>query len=196
MKCDESLVPMHGSVTSFSVSPAVNTKSFHDAFESMPAPRKVCQSIYEQTGRILSATNNAECEHMAAVNARTGELVADNLGRPPVRGKTGFNAGELERALACPDGVILVHNHPASKPPSYRDVHTAASYSCIVASVIVGHDASVWWVAVRDVGIASKLESHYNDFKDVMGDYAEVKALRMVLNDPKAKKSFDWRCMR
>ena len=196
MKCDESLVPMIETVTSFSVSPVVNTKRFHDAFESMPIPRKVSQSVYEQAGRILRATNGTEHEHMAAVNDRTGELVADNLHRPPARCRTGFNGAEMERVLDCRDGVILVHNHPAGKPPSYRDVYTAASYPCIRASVVVGHDGGVWWVSVASADVASSLEARYNELKDSLGAYAEVKALRMLLEDAAKRNVIDWRCLR
>lgn len=112
---------------------------------------------------------------MVAINARTGVWVVDNLGRAPTRARTAFSRGEMKRVEVCRDGVMLIHNHPASKPPSYRDVLTAASFSAVVASIVLGHDGSVWWVSVRDVELAVKLVAHYNELKDQLGDYAEIR---------------------
>lgn len=196
MHCKESLVPACGGACRFSVSPIVNTKAYHDAFEEMPVSRSVAQAAYEQAGRILRATNGTEFEHMAAVNARTGKLVADNLGRAPTRERTAFSRGEMARVEACREGVVLIHNHPASKPPSYQDVHTAASYSAIVASIVLGHDGSVWWVSVSDAELADKLVALYNELKDDLGDYAEVKALKILLEEDKTSTKLDWRRLR
>lgn len=196
MHCKESLVPACGGACRFSVSPIVNTKAYHDAFEEMPVSRSVVQAAYEQAGRILRATNGTEFEHMAAVNARTGKLVADNLGRAPTRARTAFSRGEMARVEACREGVVLIHNHPASKPPSYQDAHTAASYSAIVASIVLGHDGSVWWVSVSDAELADKLVALYNELKDDLGGYAEVKALKILLEEDKTSTKLDWRRLR
>lgn len=196
MQCKESLVPACGGACRFSVSPIVNTKAYHDAFEEMPVSRSAAQAAYEQAGRILRATNGTEFEHMAAVNARTGKLVADNLGRAPMRARTGFNKEELAKVEACGNGVLIIHNHPASKPPSYRDVITAASYSSIAASVVVGHDGSLWYVSVADENIATSLVDYYNDLKDNKGDLAEALALHAMLKDNERHRLFEWRRLR
>lgn len=196
MHCKESLVPACGGACRFSVSPIVNTKAYHDAFEEMPVSRSVAQAAYEQAGRILRATNGTEFEHMVAINARTGVWVVDNLGRVPTRARTAFSRGEMARVEACREGVVLIHNHPASKPPSYQDVHTAASFSAVDASIVLGHDGSVWWVSVSNARIADALESNYNKLKDDLGDYAEVKALKIVLEENMASKRLDWRRLR
>lgn len=91
---------------------------------------------------------------------------------------------------------MLIHNHPASKPPSYRDVLTAASFSAVVALIVLGHDGSVWWVSVRDVELAVKLVAHYNELKDQLGDYAEIKALKIMIEENGTSKKFDWRRLR
>ena len=196
MECGESLVPHVRYRNAVSVSPEVNTKAYHDAFERMPIARTAAQGVYRQAGRILIASNNTEFEYLVAVNARTGALVVDNLHRTASRAMTGFNAEEMACVQACRDGVVLVHNHPASKPPSYRDVHTAATYSCVRASVVVGHDGSVWWISVDDAVVAVRLESHYNDYKDDLGDFAEVKALNEVLDDRKLDRLLKVRRLR
>lgn len=51
-------------------------------------------------------------------------------------------------------------------------------------------------MSVDDAVIADALESHYNRLKDDLGDYAEVKALKIVLEESKASNKFDWRRLR
>lgn len=180
---------------SLSVSPVVNTKGYHDAFEGMPLPKATRQALYEQAGRILSATDGTEFEHLAAVDARTGAHVADNLDAPPTRERvTGFRESDIKKIRGCADGVVTIHNHPGSTQPSYRDVITAAENDEIKASVIVGHDGSVWYVAAGDPSIADRLTAGYNELKDSLGDMAEHYALRNLLD--KGRKMIDWRKLR
>lgn len=101
----------------------------------------------------------------------------------------------MNRVLACFGGVVLIHNHPASKPPSYRDVHTVSIYPSIIASVVVGHDGSCWWVAAESV-VATVLDGLYNELKDRYGDYAEAKALRIALENSQVRKQLEWRRLR
>ena len=61
-----------------------------------------------------------------------------------MRRESGDEADEAQMAREC-GGVVLPHNHPASVPPSYRDFLTAASEENVKASVILGHDGSVWF---------------------------------------------------
>ncbi|BAK45422.1 hypothetical protein [Eggerthella sp. YY7918] len=196
MECSESLVPLDKKTNALSVSSVVNTKAFHDAFEKMPIPKFVAESAYEQTGRILRATSGTNFEYMVAINARTGELVADNLYRSASEKKTSFNDREMWRVQKCPDRVTIVHNHPSSRPPSYRDVYTAAKEEKISASIIVGHDGSLWYISIGDANIAHQLESAYNARKDYYGNFAENKALDMLLKENETHNLFIWRRLR
>ena len=62
--------------------------------------------------------------------------------------------------------------------------------------MVVGHDGSVWWISVDDAVVAVRLESHYNDYKDDLGDFAEVKALNEVLDDRKLDRLLKVRRLR
>lgn len=196
MEQNESLVKMTKSRNSLSVSPVVNSKEYHDAFEAMPLPKPVTQSVYEQAGRILGKTDGTDLEHMVAINVRTGAVVADNLGRTAVPRATGFTSTEAAGVLKCQDGVVIVHNHPASKPPSYRDLITAARNGCVAASVVVGHDGSVWYVSADNPEVADRLEGYYNGYKDFVGDFAEVRAVDALLASNKGRRSINWRRLR
>ena len=196
MRHEEPLVRVGQSANALSVSPDVNTKGYHDAFREMPLPASVAEAAYRQAGRILSVTDGTEYEHLVAIDARTGALVTDNLdASPTVRRRTAFRESDINKILACKSGVVLVHNHPMSYQPSFRDVMTAAEYEIVVASVVIGHDGSVWYVSVDDSTFADKLADAYNGYKDYLGDFAESAALRDAVKEDSGKH-VDWRRMR
>lgn len=196
MKHEEPLVKMTKDRNALSVSPVVNTKKFHDAFESMPVPKSVAEGAYRETGRILSACDGTELEHLVAINARTGALVADNLDVAPSRTRaTGFRNSDIKKIQKCTDRVVTIHNHPGSRPPSYRDLMTLAENQEISASLVVGHDGSLWYMAVNNPIIAERLERTYNSLKDLFADAAESMAARRLV-ELENGKSLDWRRLR
>lgn len=196
MRHEEPLVKMKADRNALSVSPVVNTKEYHDAFEEMPVPKPVAEGAYREAGRILSATDGTEFEHLAAIDARTGKPVADNIGTAPrAARKTGFGGEEMAKVEACPHKVVLIHNHPKSIQPSYRDVMTAAESPDVAGSVVVGHDGSVWYFSVTDPAVAERLERAYNSLKDFLADAAESAAVRMLIESENGK-AIDWRRLR
>lgn len=197
MRHEEPLVKLPRShENDLSVSPVVNTQAYHDAFCEAPLRKPVCESAYKQAGRILSATDGTEKEHLVAISARTGALIADNLDAPIlVYRKTGFRDSDIAKILAQKDKVVLIHNHPMSLQPSYKDVLTAAENQRVEASFVVGHDGSVWYFSAKDQAIAEGLKELYNSAKDVRGDRAEYFALKTLL-ESSSKKSLDWRRLR
>ncbi len=196
MRHKEPLVKMAKDRNALSVSPAVNAKGFHDAFSAMPVPKPVAESAYREAGRILSACDGTEFEHLVAIDARTGVLVADNLDVAPTRARaTGFRNSDIAKIRQCSGGVVTIHNHPGSKQPSFRDVVTAAENAEVRASIVVGHDGSVWYVSVNDPSVADQLLAAYNESKAYLGEFAEQAALKTMLEDDKSNL-IDWRRLR
>jgi len=142
-------------------------------------------------------TNRLGAAHdLVAIDARTGELVADNFDTAPARTRTtGLRESDVEKIRQCPHGIMTIHNHPSSKQPSFRDVVTAAENNEIRGSIVVGHDGSVWYVSVSNPSVADQLFAAYNDGKDYLGDIAETVALRRVLYKDH-DNAIDWRRMR
>ena len=161
----------------YTVSAVVNTRAYHYAFEKMPVSRVVSHSLYVQSGRILQRATGRDAEYLVAVDAKTGALVADNLGREGYARSTAFIGKELEAVSSHLGSVITVHNHPHSYGPSYQDVVTASRNPSIAASVVLGHDGSVWYLSAPSGAIAGMLERAYNLAKDQLGGHAEVHAL-------------------
>ncbi|WP_165048166.1 MULTISPECIES: hypothetical protein [unclassified Adlercreutzia] len=178
------------------MAPVVNAKAYHDAFMRIPVSKAVAHSVYTQAGRVLQRADGTQFEYLVAVDARTGALVADNLSRDPKgEGRTGFGIREAKAVLACENGVLFVHNHPASTQPSFADVMTAAAYECVHGGVVVGHDGSVWYYAAKglDVRFAEALR---RSFKASYGDRADVEVLKELLRIDKKHRSFEMRRLR
>ena len=200
MEHNEPLVKLSRDVRNdFSISSVVNAKEFHDAFEDMPLPKPVSQGAYREAGRILQATDGTEREYLAAIDARTGKVIADNLGRGAQVRKTGFTDDEMAKVNGGKNGVVLIHNHPASVPPSFRDLMTAATEKSVRASIVVGHDGSVWFISIPEdaaPSIAAYLERAYNSLADRYGDYAEIRAVNELLEKNKSRDLFEFRRLR
>ncbi|WP_305296561.1 phage minor capsid protein [Parvibacter caecicola] len=196
MRHEEPLVKMSADRNALSVSPVVNTKRYHDAFEAMPVPRPVAEGAYREAGRILSAASGGQREYLSAVSARTGNLVADNLDTPAEEGRTGFGEAQREAIEAFPGRIVLIHNHPGSTRPSIRDVITAAEEESVAASVVAGHDGSVWFVSVDDPAIAPIAKGLYNRAKQDFGERGGIVAMDQLLKLNEEHHLFTWRRLR
>lgn len=157
---------------------AVNSKEYHDKFDSMPFKARVRESLYKQAGRLLEDADGKQHERMAAVSARTGDVIADNMDDPPIDRMAGLSSQKIERVKRVPDGVIYIHNHPNSTEPSFTDIHSAAQ-DWVVANVAVCHDGTVYTI-IGKVG-TDIIESVYNRFVEkakeshpMLADSAEI----------------------
>lgn len=172
----------------FAVSQEVNRKGYHDAFEKAPLPKKTREALYRAAGEILQKTNGTQKEHMIAIDARTGAVVASNIDMPAVDGKTGFTAAQVDDIMKCPNKVVLIHNHPSSTQPSFRDILEASSMPKIAAIMVAGHDSSLWYVAcTKQTGLA--LQKSYDKLRDRLGDRARPASVALARD----KGMMDWR---
>lgn len=196
MRHEEPLVSLIGrEQNGYSVSPSVNTRSYHAAFEKMPVPKPVAEGAYREAGRILDRATGHDEEFLAAIDAKTGEPIVNNLGRDGTPRHTYFNDEEAAALDRHEGQVIVIHNHPHSGPPSYGDVVTASRNDSIAGSIVIGHDGSVWFVSADGAAIAEKLERAYNATKEELGDNAQLFALDMMIKRAR-KEGFVWEHLR
>ncbi len=196
MRQEEPLVSLGGrEQNGYSVSPSVNTRGYHAAFEKMPVPKPVAEGAYREAGRILERATGENEEFMAAIDAKTGARIVDNLGRAGTARHTYFNNEEMAAIESHRGNVVVIHNHPHSGAPSYGDVVTAARNDRIEGSVVVGHDGSVWFISASNPSIADKLERVYNAAKDALGDNAQLYALDSLIKRAR-KEGFVWKQLR
>ena len=124
----------------------VNSKRYHDKYESMKFPKAVRESLYRNAGRMLAERNGTDCERFAVVNARSGDIVADTFGHEPTPHGARLKPTESKRASECADGVVTVHNHPASVYPSYADIKMTVANRNVRGSIVACHDGDVYLI--------------------------------------------------
>lgn len=163
----------------------VNSKKFHDLFESLPYPKAVREVLYAKAGEILEAMDGTLYEGLVAVNARTGGCVADTLGRPPMKKQAHFTKEELARIADTDEGVILLHNHPTSTYPSPADIISAATKEKVKGSLVVCHDGDVYLIASENPETEKVFQKLLKDELEIFNDrnQAEIIAFSKLENE-------------
>lgn len=190
---EERLVTLSPHSNAFSVSPVVNTKEYHDAFERMPLAKPVREGAYQQAGRILQAADGTDYEYMAAIDARDGRLVVDNLAREPSRKQTTFSAEEASIASNHRSALVIIHNHPSSSPPSFTDFVMASWNNQVFGSIVIGHDGSVWLISINDNKVFDLIMELRFKYRDAYGDFSEIKAVDDLINYNERRDLFIFR---
>ena len=89
-------------------------------------------------------------ERLLAINFRTGEFIVDNI-------------EEYNKILACPDSVVLIHNHSGCDIPSGQDLLTYLHDEKIKLSIIACHNGDLYAI----YGVRSIFEEVYNKFLEI-----------------------------
>jgi hypothetical protein len=171
----------------------VNSKKYHDKFESLTESKNVDEAIYQESMRMLAHRNGTDGEDMVLLDARTGKFVVGNM-ESKLSGRTGLTKEQFAKAAAHKGDLIIVHNHPNSSRISYKDILSMYENPNISAIVMVGHDGSLQKVSHLDrkFPIDKLWESVYNDSVLELGDkvLAEHKATTALYEAGKKRKIF------
>lgn len=124
----------------------VNTKEYHDKFGQLPVPKPVQEQLYIQTGRMLQELDGTPYERLVALDARTGDLVADTYSHELVKLAANFNKDELKIVRKHKNGIILLHNHPGDSYPSLSDIYSAMMTEGVSGSLVSGHGGTVYYI--------------------------------------------------
>ena len=158
----------------------VNSKQYHDKFDTLTGHKSVNESIYQESMRMLEHRDGTPYEDMVLLDARNGKFIVGNMDSQLV-GRTGLTEGQFSILSKHKGDAIIVHNHPNSSRISYKDILTMYEHENISAIVAVGHDGSVQMVSNlnRKIPLDKLWEKVYNDSVSVYGDkkLAEHKAL-------------------
>ena len=153
----------------FSVNRAlVNSHDYHKKFDDLTPHKSANESIYNQSKRILEHRDGTEFESMSVINARTGELITDNLSETiNNNSRTGLTKEQYD-------------NHPASTRPSVTDILTLWKEKNATSSIIAGHDGSVFAISNinRKMPLDKMYEKAYNEYKEMgyTSEMAKIKA--------------------
>lgn len=157
----------------------VNSKEFHDKFNTVTIHKAVNEAIYQKTMDMLEHRDGTEYEDLFALDARTGKVISMNDKSGKV-GSTGFTKEQYDKVISNKNNVILVHNHPNSSRPSFADIKTLFNESSVECSVIACHDGTLYIISKpnRKIDIDKIYADLYNKYIDVFGnrDIAKIKA--------------------
>ena len=124
----------------------VNTKEYHDKFRKLSLPKPVQEQLYIQTGRMLQELDGTAYERLVALDAKTGDLVADTYSHELVESKATFDKDELKVVRKHKNGTILLHNHPGDSYPSLADIYSAMMTEGVSGSLVSGHGGTVYYI--------------------------------------------------
>lgn len=145
----------------------VNAKQYHDKFSGLTEHKAANESVYQQAKRILEDRDGKDTERMAIIDARTGELLTDNLSvGEDSRFKTGLSFEEYQKIKESGKRFLILHNHPSSTRPSITDILTFWKEEKADASIVVGHDGTVYVITDmnRKIPLDKLYEKYYNDY--------------------------------
>ena len=155
----EKFMPGKGAGTAADVSRrAVNGRAYHDKVASLPIPKRASEAVYAESRRILRDRDGTGYERMSVVSWKKGERVTDTFGHGLKSQACGLTAKQVEACRRTKGGVVLIHNHPMSSPPSWTDIRTVAENDWVRSSVVACHDGTIYEIKVNDRSVVQAYE--------------------------------------
>lgn len=180
---------------------AVNGNSYHRKFENLSLPKKTCQSAYREAGRILDDRDGKDSERLVAISRKNGDRILDSFDKQAIKGRVGLTQQEVEKLRKSDGGVVLIHNHPNSGPPSWTDIKTVASNNWIRSSIVACHDGTVWEITCDKPKVVQRFEEiekilRGQDPMAADSSTIEAQALDIIIEENLEEKWFGMRKVR
>lgn len=156
----------------------VNSKAYHDKFDTLDFNKKTREKLYSMAKEILEHRDSTDLEDFIILDVKTGAEVAANRDAK-IGGKVGLSKKDFEKVVASDNGVVLLHNHPLNGRFSYADIKNAFSVASVKSSIVVGHNGEVH--IMQNLRNTEKLEDFYKKA------YNELKALGLPEKVAEAK---------
>lgn len=146
----------------------VNSKEYHDKFESLTSHKSTNESVYQESMKMLEHRDGTELEDIVVFDARTGNIVIKNT-LSARAGQTGLTYEQYEIYKKSNEKKVLLHNHPNGGRLSFTDLKTLFVNDDIEASIAVGHNGIVHIVSNPDrtIEIEKLYESLYNKYEEI-----------------------------
>ena len=175
----------------------VDNRNLDDAkLAGLPLNEGVKQAIRKQIDRLRMAMAEQK-EHMVAVNARTGEFLADNFEQAGYFRGTGFTAKEYKKIEQCTDSVVLISSRIANERPTAQDLYLYLKNERLRLYVIICSDGTLYGIYNVSEAFEAVYKEQLDKAKAETGDVDEVNRLvseaMYALNDGMEKRLFDVR---
>ena len=123
----------------------MNSKAYHDRFESLTKNKNLNEGLYKEAAKILSHRSGTEYEDIAMLDSRTGQLLTKNAtAAGAAKFKCGLTQVQYEFLQGLRKEFEILHNHPNSTEPSTADIISLFKRELATGSTVIGHDGSVY----------------------------------------------------
>lgn len=157
----------------------VNTKRYHDKFEKLTKHKVVDEALYNESLKILADNNDTEYEHIVAVDAKTGKILAKNVSAADakIKHRCGFSNAQKQLLKNSGSRFEVLHNHPNSSIPSRDDIQKLFNRTNQTASTISCHNGDIYRLEkLKDFkAIDALVEDLYHKTKAKYLDYDDAK---------------------
>lgn len=157
----------------------INTKTYHNKFEGLTSHKAVNESLYNESLQILSDNNDTEYEHIVAVDAKTGKILAKNVSAADakIKHRCGFSNAQKQLLKNSGSRFEVLHNHPNSSIPSRDDIQKLFNRTNQTASTISCHNGDIYRLEkLKDFkAIDALVEDLYHKAKAKYLDYDDAK---------------------
>lgn len=146
----------------------VNSKEYHDKFESLPLSKPAKENIYAECKKILEHRDGNPYEDLVVLDAKTGKVIAANRTASD-KLKTGLTKESYEKVLNHKGDIVLMHNHPGGGRLSIADILAAYKQNNVTLSIAVGHDGIIHYInnINRKIDIELQYNLEYNKLKQI-----------------------------
>ena len=157
----------------------VNTKRYHDKFEKLTKHKAVDEALYNESLKILADNNDTEYEHIVALDAKTGKVLAKNVSATDekIKHRCGFSSAQRQLLKNSGSRFEVLHNHPNSSIPSRDDIQKLFNRTNQTASTISCHNGDIYRLEkLKDFkAIDALVEELYHKAKVKYLDYDDAK---------------------
>lgn len=159
----------------------INSGEYRNKFDKITDNKAVSRVLYAKAKEMLVHRSGTKVEDMCWIDGRTGEVVASITDETIEQGIR--YSPTVEKCIAGRTGLIAMHTHPASLPPSVADFNSAHSHE-YEASLVLCHDGKIFqYVSEQRISeklynlyIGEYLEKGYSEFDAQMETLHKLKA--------------------
>lgn len=123
----------------------IHSESYRDKFDGLSNNPVANSAVCTRARWALNNRDGVRTEELYAIDMNTGDEIAritDQHIEQGVKRTTRFDKS-IENAVKNNADIMIIHNHPASSPPSIGDLNVLLSTPG-ARGVVVGHDGSVY----------------------------------------------------
>jgi hypothetical protein len=167
----------------------VNSKAFHDKFETITNHKAVSESLYQESMKMLEHRDGTGLEDLMMIDSKTGKVIESVLDSKEV-GKVKITKEQYKKIVEYNGKLTMLHNHPNGSRPSITDIKKLKVKNIDIV-VSVGHDGSVYKISnLNPKSDIDKIwDEAYNDYVKLYKD--DILAEHHALDDIYAMGIFD-----